>query len=936
MKVLPESQARTSPELTRQPIRLDLVAEFAARGDDVALVTDDGVLSYIDLAHRIADRVADYPDVATGRRLIGMLAANTPEFLVDYLAAHDAGHAILLLPPDSAATASLVDTWAPDVIAGDGRQIPDHAHHNPPSHDLHPDLALLLSTSGSTGAPKLVRQSKHAVIANARSIAEYLGIESTDRAITTLPPHYCYGLSVLHSHLLRGASVVLNEDSVSHPGFWDRAAATGVTTFAAVPHTIELIERAGLGLLDRLPRLRYVTQAGGRLAPEAVRRVAAYLEGRGADLVVMYGQTEATARMAYLPPHLARSRAGAIGIAIPGGSFRVDTSVGSDEKADSDEKAGSEETARPDEKTVPTAGTAGTAHTAGDAGPGAVGELVYSGPNVMMGYAYSSADLAGGHELSELRTGDLARIASDGLVEIVGRMGREAKIFGHRIDLGRVEATLADAGFDAWCVGEPDRLVVVSRDSTPELVTETSTASGLPVSAVEVLVVVEPPRTSSGKIDQAALRTLVAGRDRALAAPGDHDPGSPAGTDGPGTPSAFVARALGLDSCPADATFVDLGGDSLTYVVLSTRLEETVPGLPRDWHLRPLGELDALAAGPAPAPATRWTPWRAWARVDTSVLLRALFIMAIVGGHTRAFAIYGGAHVLVALTGYSLARFRLHSADSRERALGVLRTAGRIALPAIAWLLIVTPLTTRYHWYSPLLATHFFGPHSWSDDRWWNPWQMWFIEAVVYLTLGVAALMAIPAVSRLDRRLPFALPAALIASGLLVRFTVIDLGGGPMVWYSAPAVMWVFGLGWAIARSDRLWSRLACSVIAVACVPGWFGHPEREIVIILGLLAVIWIPSVRLPRPLVRIVTPLAAASLFIYLTHFLVYPPIRDAGYEWISWGLSLLVGIAAWVLWEAGARLARRAAGTAAGRAGGRSAGRTAGRTAGASAGE
>lgn len=865
MKVLPAAQSRAALETSGPPARREIVATLAARGESVAVVALDGEITYADLAHRVADRAAAYPDVATGRRMIGLLAANTSEFLVDYLAAHDAGHVVLLLPPDGAATGALLATWTPDIIAGDGREIPDGAHRSPPQHDLHPDLALLLSTSGSTGAPKLVRQSRRAVLANARSIAEYLRIESTDRAITTLPPHYCYGLSVLHSHLLRGASVVLNADSVSTPEFWDRAEEKAVTTFAAVPHTIELIERIGLDQLDRLPHLRYLTQAGGRLAPESVRRVAAYLEGRGADLVVMYGQTEATARMGYLPPHLARRRAGAIGIAIPGGSFRVDTLEGAD----------------PDEP----------------------GELVYTGPNVMMGYAVAPSHLAHGHELSELRTGDLARIASDGLVEIVGRMGRETKIFGHRIDLGRVEATLADRGFDAWCVGEPDRLVAVVRESTPDLVSAAASASGLPASAVEVLVVVEPPRTSSGKVDQAALRTLAAERDR-----------SPGGSDA-GTPSAFVAHALGLDSCPPEATFVDLGGDSLTYVVLSTRLEETVPGLPRDWHLRPIAELDALAAAPTAAPAARWTPWRAWARVDTSVLLRAVFILTIVGGHTRAFAIYGGAHVLVALAGYSLARFRLHSADTRERALGVLRTAGRIAVPAVVWLLIVTPLTSRYHWYSPLLATHLFGPHSWSDDRWWNPWQMWFIEAAVYLTLGVAALMAIPAVSRLDRRHPFALPAALIAAGLLVRFTVIDLGGGPMVWYSAPAVLWLFGLGWAIARTEQVrgnpvWVRLACTAVAVACVPGWFDHPSRELLIIVGLLAVIWVPAVRLPRPVVRLVTPLAAASLFIYLTHFLVYPPIRDAGHEWLSFALSLAVGIAAWWLWEAGARVTRRVA--------------------------
>ncbi|WP_241726960.1 AMP-binding protein, partial [Dietzia sp. SLG310A2-38A2] len=238
--------------------------------------------------------------------MIGLVAGNTCDFLIDYLAAHEAGHAILLLPPESAATRSLIDSWTPDVVAGAGESIPDSAHHTPPRHELHPDLALLLSTSGSTGSPKLVRQSRRAVLSNAAAIAEYLRIVPGDRAITTLPPHYCYGLSVIHSHLLVGASVVLNEDSVASPGFWERAGAHGVTTFAAVPHTVELLERVGLDRLDHLTRLRYLTQAGGRLAPEKVRALAERLEARGAELVVMYGQTEATARMGYLPPHLAR------------------------------------------------------------------------------------------------------------------------------------------------------------------------------------------------------------------------------------------------------------------------------------------------------------------------------------------------------------------------------------------------------------------------------------------------------------------------------------------------------------------------------------------------------------------------------------------------------------------------------------------------------
>ncbi|MDV8001701.1 AMP-binding protein [Rhodococcus sp. IEGM 1408] len=860
----------TISQVQRARVPLGLVPALAARGGAIAVVTDHEEFSYAQLARRVADRAAELPAVATGRRMIGLVAANSAAFVLDYLAALEAGHVVLLLPPESAATRSLVAAWSPDLVLGDGEQVAGSAHAAAPRHGFHDELTLLLSTSGSTGAPKLVRLSRDAVLANARSIADYLHITEADRAITTLPPHYCYGLSVLHSHLLVGASIVLNADSVSNPRFWDRAADHGVTTFAAVPHTVELMERAGLEQLDRLEKLRYLTQAGGRLAPAAVRRLAERLESRGAELVVMYGQTEATARMGYLPPHLARTRPGAVGVAIPGGAFRVDAPEGSAE-----------------------------------------GELVYTGLNIMMGYAGESADLARGPELSELRTGDLARIADDGLVEIVGRLGREAKIFGHRIDLGRVEAVLADHGIEAWCVGEADRLVVVTRvaGAAEAVAAEAAEAGGLPVSTISVLVVADPPRTPAGKVDHAALRDLVAtGPDsradtRAGARAGSAAPGA---TDPADLPSGMVARALGVHPDPA-ACFVDLGGDSLTYVVLSTRLEELVSGLPVDWHLRPLAELDGLARSAAPG----WTErvlWRDWARVDTSVLLRALFIVAIVGTHSRAFAILGGAHVLVALVGHSLARFRLHARSPRERSRGVLRTAGRIAVPAVLWLAVVTPFTSRYHWYSPLLATNLVGPRSWWADRWWNPWQMWFIEAAVYALLGVAALMAIPAVTRLDRRFPLLLPAVFVAVGLTVRFRLIDLGGGPQVWYSAPAVLWLFGLGWAIARSRALWSRVICTVVALACVPGWFGDPGREAVILGGLVVLTWVPAVRLPRPFVRVLAPLAAASLFIYLTHFLVYPPIRDAGHPWLALGASLAVGVALWWGWERAVQVGRR----------------------------
>ena len=231
-------------------------------------------------------------------------------------------------------------------------------------HDLHADLALLLSTSGSTGSPKLVRLSYENLDSNAESIAEYLDIDSADRAMTSLPLSYCYGLSVLHSHLTRGAAVIVTGLSVVDPGFWDLARTAQATAFAGVPYTFELLDRVGFADLD-LPSLRYVTQAGGKLGADQVRKFAELGRRRGWDLVVMYGQTEATARMAYLPVDRVLDAPEAIGVPIPGGRFTIDDD----------------------------------------------GELIYHGPNVMLGYAESAEDFAlGPHRSIALRTGDLARL----------------------------------------------------------------------------------------------------------------------------------------------------------------------------------------------------------------------------------------------------------------------------------------------------------------------------------------------------------------------------------------------------------------------------------------------------------------------------------------------------------------------------------------------
>ena len=297
---------------------LGFVDQLAAFGDAPALLSDTEVLSYAELDARVD---AALNRLGHERRLVQLHGENTVEGVVNYLAALRGGHPVILV--DAARTGSGTDLCArfdPDVVIGPGvwqerRLISRHA--------LHPELRLLLSTSGSTGSPKLVRLSATNLHSNAAAIAAYLGLTETDRAVTSLPLAYSYGLSVLHSHLQVGASVVLTKRSVLESEFWSLARSRKVTSFAGVPHTFALLSRAAESWYA-VPSLRYVTSAGGRLDPAEVSRLTALGRRHGWQLYVMYGQTEATARMAYLDTAEAVAHPNCVGRPIPGGTLRVD------------------------------------------------------------------------------------------------------------------------------------------------------------------------------------------------------------------------------------------------------------------------------------------------------------------------------------------------------------------------------------------------------------------------------------------------------------------------------------------------------------------------------------------------------------------------------------------------------------------------------------
>lgn len=821
------------------------------RGDDadIALVADGRERTFGEIRELVNARG---DELGHTRRLVMIEGGNSLEPVVTYLAALEGGHPVLFVEGDAGRTsehrAALIERFDPDVVAATSRD-----REAAPStwrlterragthHELHPDLAMLASTSGSTGSPKLVRLSRDNLLSNAVAIGDYLNLGTVDRAITTLPLHYCYGLSVVNSHLVAGASVVLSERSVADEDFWNEFVRTGATSFAGVPYTFELLEASGFADQD-LGALRYITQAGGRLDPDRVRHFARLGLERGFDFVVMYGQTEATARMAYLPPQLAEQCAGAIGIPIPGGRFTIDAPAGE-----------------------------------------AVGELVYEGPNVMMGYAEHPADFELGPTTSELRTGDLARRRDDGLFEIVGRSNRFAKIFGLRIDLDRVERLLADEGMQARAVNHDEcltlfvlaeRLVAPVRRRVAEL-------TGLPERVIRCHAIAEFPRTSSGKPDSAALlRHAVLHEER-----GEIRGGADVT---PETIRALYAELLGRPDTTLDDSFAGLGGDSLSYVEVAVRLEDLLGTTPRAWPTMSVRELATQVPQRDVTPRRRRMP-----RLETPALLRAIAIVLIVGTHANLFDVKGGAHLLLAVAGYNLARFQLADVPGRRRVTGILKSAGQIVVPAVLWIGGVGLLVGFYDPTTALLVNNYLG-----DQQWNEQWQFWFLEAIVWSMIALAAAFSVPQLDRLERRYPFAFALGVLGIALLARIAIVGEQAQATERYMAATVAWCIAIGWLVARSTTLVRRLTVSALVLVTVPGFFGDPGREAVIVVGILVLAWLPTLPILRPLVPVVGALAAASMFTYLTHWQVYPHLENE-IPWLATLLSLVVGVVVWKLY-------------------------------------
>lgn len=478
-------------------------------GDPAAVAIVDGARQYTyrelrDAAGRIVAELAG-SGVAPGAR-IGVLGGNSFFWVAAYLAALKLGVAVPLSDKNSvedlAAQADWVDCAAVLIdrrqqrrlgaAFGDRPVVTDAVLAEPgerswPERAVTPDTdAALMFTSGTTSRPKAVRATHANLLANTRSIIEYLDLRATDRMLVILPFHYVFGASLLHTHLAVGGSLVLCNTFTFPETALDLIEKQQCTGFAGVPSSYQLLLRASSYAARPLPSLRIVQQAGGRLAPTLIEElIAAQPTSR---VFVMYGQTEATARLSYLPPELLTTKLGSIGRGIPGVELRVLNDDGE-----------------------PVA-------------VGETGEIVARGANISPGYHNDPEATAEKFPGGELRTGDLATVDADGFLHIVGRRGDFIKSWGYRISPAQVEeAALRYPGVaGAAAVGMPD-------PEAGEAVTLAVTAgSGTGLDTQELLgflrgllpkhvvpeaihLLAELPLTASGKVSKPELRGLLEG-----------------------------------------------------------------------------------------------------------------------------------------------------------------------------------------------------------------------------------------------------------------------------------------------------------------------------------------------------------------------------------------------------------------------------------------
>lgn len=854
--------------------------ELARWGTRTALCDEAGEeLSFSQLA-LAADQFSQR--LGPDRQLVLIKTGNSIAAVVAFIACLRGRHPVILTSETGASR--IIETFQPNIIVDGTGEI---SRHSDVTHAMHPDLAILLSTSGSTGAAKLVRLSHEAVHANAEAIAQYLDLSDQDVPITTLPITYSYGLSVLTSHLLAGGRSVLTDRSVVEPEFWALFQKHRVTSIAGVPYTYELLDASGFRARD-LTSLRSMTQAGGRLDAGLRSIFSEWAKARGIRFFVMYGQTEATARIAYLPPDLQDTFGDCIGRAIPGGRLALEDMAGN-----------------------PVL-------------PGEAGELVFKGPNVMMGYASTPADLATGRELTVLRTGDVGEEAAPGIFRIVGRLSRFSKIAGLRISLDEIEQRLGAHDMRAIVSGD-DEAIAVCLEREDLCATAASLLEQTMAIPPRVLIFLAPqvlPRLPSGKADHSAILRMAKLIKQARESESERLTGDDL--------AAVYARALNRPKVERDQSFASLGGDSLGYIEVSLAIEKRLGRLPEHWETLTIAEIEALASG-TPTPSSN----RKFVTVETEMLIRPVAMTAIVTGHVlgtmdgmehMAKIWDGGALALLMAAGYNVCRFQKGVLLSDRRHQVVLTFARRVLLPfylLIFYKCIMWSQGEDYvAWSTFLLLDDYI---RYPDAE--NFLIYWFIGVLFQCLLIMTLLFNIKRVRNFAQASGFRFGLLLLAFAYLIK-TVVYLYLSPQGSLLLPNNQldkwaYAFALGWLVAEARSDWQRLLCVALGIAAATfDWGLVDSHAVALILALLLILYVPRIPLPGVIGPPIALWARATLFIYLTHGFAMAITRTSATRALvnesniaivvlTVVLATVGGIIFYLLWRQGEHMFARAVG-------------------------
>lgn len=418
----------------------------------------------------------------SSRSLIFILSENTLGALAAYVAALSSGIVPLILSVNTERDLlhNLFKIYQPEYI-----WVPDHHQWNDDHRNIfqaygfrliktdykscrmHDELALLLPTSGSTGSPKLVRHSYRNVEENAKNVADFFELSPAEKPIAVLPMHYTMGLSVVTSHLYAGSCILLMKSNLTDKKFWNFIKEHEATSFTGVPFSFEVLYKLRFFRM-KLPHLNLLSQGGGKMSSDLFAAFANYAEESGKRFIATYGQTEGTARMAYLPANMAKEKNCSIGKAIPNGSFSL---------VDEDGNEISEMEAS--------------------------GQLVYRGPNVTLGYAQKPQDLLFGDvNKGVLYTGDVARRDADGYYYVLGRLKRFLKIYGSRVSLDEIEQLIsARFNIECLCTGSDEKMKITITDPNlkNDVLTFITDKTGIFQQAIEIHLVDIIPKNEAGK-----------------------------------------------------------------------------------------------------------------------------------------------------------------------------------------------------------------------------------------------------------------------------------------------------------------------------------------------------------------------------------------------------------------------------------------------------